>query len=178
MGLAALTTVAVIGFTVATGGFAGLGGAGGSGASATTDEIRVGSPVPPISGSTLDGVPFQLAHLRGHPVLVNFWGPSCVPCRDEFPLFKQMLAAHAAQGLEIVGVLYLDDVPSAKAFASAYEATWPTVVDPTRAIAKSYRVAARPQSYFVDKDGILRSIQVGQVAQADFERQFAAIATP
>ncbi|HEX9045309.1 MAG TPA: TlpA disulfide reductase family protein [Candidatus Limnocylindrales bacterium] len=145
---------------------------------ASADEIRVGQAVPPIAGSTLDGVPFDLADVRGHPVLINFWGPSCVPCRDEFPLFKQMLAEHASQGLMIVGVLFLDDVPSAKAFATEYAATWPTVIDPTRAIAKSYRVVARPQSYFVDKDGILRSIQVGQVTQADFERQFAAIATP
>ena len=34
----------------------------------------------------------------------------------------------------------------------------------------------RPQSYFVDADGILRSIQIGDLTDADFERQYAAIA--
>jgi hypothetical protein len=37
-------------------------------------------------------------------------------------------------------------------------------------------VAARPQTYFVDGQGILRSIQIGQASDADFERQYAQIA--
>jgi len=36
-------------------------------------------------------------------------------------------------------------------------------------------VAARPQSYFIDRDGILRSIQVGQLTDDEFERQYARI---
>jgi hypothetical protein len=36
-------------------------------------------------------------------------------------------------------------------------------------------VAARPQTYFIDRDGILRSIQVGALTDAEFERQLAAI---
>ncbi len=38
-----------------------------------------------------------------------------------------------------------------------------------------YRVIGRPQSYFVDRNGILRSIQVGYLTDADFERQYAMI---
>ena len=40
---------------------------------------------------------------------------------------------------------------------------------------QAYRVAARPQTYFIDRDGILRSIQIGEVRDADFERQYALI---
>jgi len=117
----------------------------------------------------------SLSSLRGRPVIVNFWGPSCVPCRDEFPLFKSVLAAHAAEGLAIVGVL-MDDAPApARDFITEYDATWPTVDDPKGEIRADYRVAARPQSYFIDRDGILRSIQVGELTQAEFDRQFAAI---
>jgi cytochrome c biogenesis protein CcmG, thiol:disulfide interchange protein DsbE len=137
--------------------------------------IARGQPVPEISGLTLDGAAFSLAALRGKPVIVNFWGPSCVPCRDEFPLFKTLLAAHAADGLTIVGVL-MDDPPApARDFIQEYGATWATVDDPDRAIRTAYRVAARPQSYFIDRDGILRSIQVGEMTQAEFDRQYAAI---
>jgi hypothetical protein len=50
------------------------------------------------------------------------------------------------------------------------------VIDPDRAIKAAYRVAARPQTYFVDRGGILRSIQVGGLTDAEFERQYAQIA--
>jgi cytochrome c biogenesis protein CcmG, thiol:disulfide interchange protein DsbE len=131
---------------------------------------------PAVTGMTLDGQPFDLADLRGRPVILNFWGPSCVPCRDEFPLFKSKLAEHAADGLAIVGVLTFDPVAPARDFIADMGATWPTIDDPDGTIRTAYRVLARPQTYFIDGDGILRAIQVGQVIEADFERQYATIA--
>ncbi len=106
---------------------------------------------------------------------MNFWGPSCVPCRDEFPLFKAKLEQHAGDGLAIVGVLMDDPVGPARDFVAAYGATWPTVVDPSGAIKAAYRVAARPQSYFIDAQGVIRRIQVGEVTDAEFETLYASI---
>lgn len=140
------------------------------------DAGFVGKRAPDIVGTTLDGTPFDLAGLRGKPVVVNFWGPSCVPCRDEFPLLGAKLAQHAADGLTIVGVLTDDPVEPARDFVAEHGGGWPTVVDPDRKIKAAYRVAARPQTYFVDPTGIIRSIQVGEVTDADFERQYAKIA--
>ena len=115
--------------------------------------------------------------LAGKPVLINFWGPSCVPCRDEFPLLEAKLAQHAADGLTVVGVLTDDPPEPARDFVSQYGATWPTVVDPDKAVKSAYRVIARPQTYFVDRTGVIRSIQVGELTDADFERQYAKIAS-
>jgi cytochrome c biogenesis protein CcmG/thiol:disulfide interchange protein DsbE len=136
----------------------------------------IGQPAPAIVGTTLDGAPFDLAALRGRPVIVNFWGPSCVPCREEFPQFLAKLGQHGADGLAIVGVLTDDPEQPARDFIAEYGASWPTVVDPDKSIKTAYRVAARPQTYFVDAQGILRSIQIGQANDADFERQYAQIA--
>jgi len=138
--------------------------------------LAKGEPAPAVRGATLDGDAFDLADLRGRPVILNFWGPSCVPCRDEFPLFKAKLTEHAADGLAIVGILTFDAVAPARDFITEMGATWPTVDDPDGAIRTAYRVAARPQTYFIDADGILRAIQVGAVLEADFERQYATIA--
>jgi cytochrome c biogenesis protein CcmG, thiol:disulfide interchange protein DsbE len=137
--------------------------------------IQKDSPAPEIAGTTLDGTPFRLEQLRGRPVVVNFWGPSCVPCRTEFPLLKAKLEEHAADGLVVVGVLTDDPVDLARQFAAQQGATWATVEDPGQAIKAAYRVVARPQSYFIDRDGVLRSIQIGEVGDADFERQYALI---
>lgn len=137
--------------------------------------IARGSPAPAITGTTLDGTSFDLASLRGRPVIVNFWGPSCVPCRDEFPLLKQELTAHSADGLAIVGVLTYDGPDDAKAFIAQYGATWPTVQDPDGAIRTTYRVVGRPQSYFIDRDGVLRDISVGEVTESLFDADYALI---
>jgi cytochrome c biogenesis protein CcmG, thiol:disulfide interchange protein DsbE len=139
-------------------------------------RIGTGQVAPDISGTTLDGKPFRLADVRGHPVIVNFWGPSCVPCRSEFPLFKSKLGEHAADGLEIVGVLMYDTPTEARAFVAQFGAPWPTVVDSTGAIRSAYQAVARPQTYFIDRGGVLRTIQIGEVVSADFERQYATIA--
>lgn len=146
-----------------------VGSIGRTGRAATND------PAPPIVGTTLDGAPFDLAALAGHPVVVNFWGPSCVPCRDEFPLLAAKLLEHGSVGLNIVGVLTDDPPEPARDFVARYGGTWPTVLDPDKAIKTAYRVAARPQTYFIDVQGIIRSIQVGELTDADFERQLARI---
>jgi cytochrome c biogenesis protein CcmG/thiol:disulfide interchange protein DsbE len=149
-----------------------------SGPPGASEEPRaaVGARAPSIVGSTLDGTSFDLASLAGKPVLINFWGPSCVPCRNEFPIFKAKLAEHAAEGLTVVGVLMDDPEEPARDFVTRYGAGWATVVDPVSAIRTAYRVAARPQTYFVDRSGVIRSIQIGELTDADFERQFARIA--
>jgi cytochrome c biogenesis protein CcmG, thiol:disulfide interchange protein DsbE len=148
-----------------------LSGAG----SGDTGTIVRDRPAPDIAGVTLDGSQFRMADMRGRPLIVNFWGPSCVPCRDEFPLFKEKLAEHARDNLAIVGVLINDPPEPARDFVTAMGATWPTVIDPTRSIRNAYRVAGWPQTYFIDKDGILRAIQIGEVTEAVFDRQYASI---
>jgi cytochrome c biogenesis protein CcmG/thiol:disulfide interchange protein DsbE len=158
---------------VATAGFVWFvrSGQGGGG-----PHAAVGDRAPAITGTTLDGAPFDLASLAGKPVLINFWGPSCVPCRDEFPLLETKLAQHSADGLAVIGVLTDDPVEPARDFVAQYGGSWPTVVDPAKAVKAAYRVIARPQTYFVDRTGVIRSIQVGELTDADFERQFAKIA--
>ena len=144
--------------------------------SGVDDRASLDAPAPAIVGTTLDGEAFDLATLRGRPVIVNFWGPSCVPCRDEFPLLIAKATVHADDGLAIVGVLTDDPPEPARDFTAQYGATWPTVEDPDKAIKTAWRVAARPQTYFIDGDGIIRSIQVGELRDVDFERQYAKIA--
>ena len=139
-------------------------------------HAAVGDPAPPIVGTTLDGAAFDLASLAGKPVVINFWGPSCVPCRDEFPLLAAKLTQHAAEGLTLVGVLTDDPVVPAREFAAQYGGPWPTVVDPIKTIKAAYRVAARPQTYFVDRTGVIRAVQIGGLTDADFERSYAKIA--
>ncbi len=145
-----------------------LGGCGSS-------VAKVGEIAPPIAGDTIDGSHLDLASLRGRPVIVNFWASWCGPCREEFPLLLAAEKAHTADGLAIVGVLYKDDAAPARDFVAEMGADWPTVVDPSGALAQAYTVVAPPQTYFIDRAGVLRSRQIGELLAEDLDRQLPAI---
>ena len=140
-------------------------------------QAEIGKPAPPIMTSTVNGKAFDLAAYRGHPLVVNFWASWCVPCREEFPLFEEQLSTLGPKdGLQLVGVLYKDDPASARKFIDETGASWPSVTDADGSIATAYRAVAPPQTYFIDKDGILRGIQIGEVRPEDFAAQYAKIA--
>jgi cytochrome c biogenesis protein CcmG/thiol:disulfide interchange protein DsbE len=145
------------------------------GACQGSTDVKVGDPVPDISAVGIDGQPVKLSDFRGRPVIVNFWASWCVPCREEMPLLKQELAKHGPNDLAIVGVIFKDTADPARQFAQSFGATWPSATDADGAIAKAYRVVAPPQSYFIDRSGILRSIQIGEMLQTDFDREYALI---
>ena len=129
-----------------------------------------------ISGTALDGTTLDLAKYRGKPLVLNFWASWCVPCREEFPLFKDRLATLGERdGLQVVGVLYKDQPELAQAFLADFGASWPSLTDPDGSIAAAYRVVAPPQTYFIDKDGVLRGIQIGEVRPEDFDTQYEKI---
>lgn len=150
---------------------AACGGAGGAPA-----EARTGQPAPTLVGTALDGSTIDLAAYRGRPVIVNFWASWCTPCRAEFPLFADRLASLGpSDGLVILGVLYKDEPALAQRFLDDVAAAWPTVTDSDGSIAAAYRVVAPPQTYFIDKEGVLRAIQIGEVRPEDFDSQYARI---
>jgi cytochrome c biogenesis protein CcmG, thiol:disulfide interchange protein DsbE len=91
-------------------------------------------------------------------------------------VIRDAFAAHARDGLVIIGVLFKDDPGPAKTFVAAFGARWPTIPDPDGSLATAYRVVAPPQSYFIDAKGILRGIQIGEMQAEDFARQYASIA--
>lgn len=108
--------------------------------------------------------------------MVNFWGPSCIPCRAEFPQFLRELDAHAADGLAIVGVLTDDPPEPARQFVAEFKATWPTVVDPDESIRRAYRVVARPFTWFIDRTGVIRARQIGgPMTDQEFQRHYDKI---
>ncbi len=142
---------------------------------ATPGELSIGGPAPDLRLVDLDGRPFELASLRGRPVVLNFWASWCVPCREEFPLLEQALAAHASEDLAVVGVLFKDDVAPARAFMEQMGVRWVSVQDPDDVAAGVYRVVAPPTTFFIARDGTVMARQIGELRAEDLERQLAAI---
>ncbi len=106
--------------------------------------------VPLYSGGTGD---FTLSEHLGQPVLLNFWGSWCPPCRAEFPAIQAIADAYKDDGLVVIGVDVQDTEDNAKAFLSDQGTTFLTGPDLTGRISIDYAVTSMPTTYFITRDG-------------------------
>ena len=106
--------------------------------------------VPLYTGGTGD---FTLSEQLGQPVLLNFWGSWCPPCRAEFPAIQAIADEHKDQGLVVIGVDVQDTEANAKAFLTEQGITFRTGPDLTGRISIDYSVTSMPTTYFITRDG-------------------------
>ena len=124
-------------------------------------DMLIGRPAPNFQYTTFSGQRVSLAGLRGKPVMVNFWGSWCVPCKDEAPVLAQEWQKFQGRGVQFVGVAIWDKTAAAKAFAKSEGATWLNGMDNNGKIAIDYGVYGVPESYFISRDGTLVDRYVG-----------------
>ena len=133
------------------------------------------APAPDFALRDLDGKEVSLSDYRGRPVIVNFWASWCIPCREEFPLLKGARERYGADGLEVLGVVFEDDPEAARAYMAKAGASWPGLVDPDGEVAAAYYVNGPPLSFFVDPEGVVRSIAYGPPPSGTLDDRIAAI---
>ena len=143
--------------------------------SGPVDTPIVGRPAPAFDLETLDGRRLSLADLRGSPVVLNFWASWCIPCREEAPLLTAADATYRPDGLRILGVVYQDSSESARDFMARYGQTYPGLLDPDGRTAIDYGVFGIPETFFIDRAGVVRSRQVGALTEAELKRKIEAI---
>ncbi|MDP9467924.1 MAG: TlpA family protein disulfide reductase [Chloroflexota bacterium] len=136
---------------------------------------RIGEPAPAFVVADLDGNPLRLEDLRGRPVIVNFWASWCGPCVEEFPLLLNASTAHREDGLAVIGIVLRDRSEAARAFMARMGATWPAAMDPGEAVATRYGIIGPPDTFFIDRNGIVVGRQIGQLSAADLERGLSQI---
>jgi cytochrome c biogenesis protein CcmG, thiol:disulfide interchange protein DsbE len=136
---------------------------------------RIGESAPGFVLADLDGNRLSLGDLRGRPVILNFWASSCAPCVDEFPLLTAAAVAHRSDELAVVGIVVRDSSGAARDFLARMGATWPSAMDPGDAVAMQYGIIGPPDSFFIDRDGVVVSRQIGPLSASDLERRLAGI---
>ncbi|MGW4589739.1 TlpA family protein disulfide reductase [Amycolatopsis thermoflava] len=148
-------------------------------ASAVPVTLVRDEPAPPLEGSTLDGAPFDLAALRGQPVVVNVWASWCAPCREELPLLAETARRYREAGLRVVALAMRDDAASARALLGQVAAPELTVVtDPEGTRAIQWGVRGVPETFLVDRDGHVRVHAVGALTRQWIDRQLPQVVRP
>ena len=101
----------------------------------------------------------HLANYRGRVVLLNFWATWCGPCVQEMPSLLDL--HHDQPNLAIVAVS-IDEDPDAYAhFVARRHVDLITVRDPAQNVAKLYRTEMWPETYVIDRQGVVRRKFVG-----------------
>jgi cytochrome c biogenesis protein CcmG, thiol:disulfide interchange protein DsbE len=126
---------------------------------------------------TLDASAFQdlIAQQKGHAVLVNIWASWCDPCIAES---SDLIAAHQKYGdrVRFIGVDAQDDRSGATDFITEHQVPYPSVFDPSNAIAVSYGLFSPPDTLFFDANGDLVKTFPGQISRDDLTANLQAIA--
>jgi cytochrome c biogenesis protein CcmG/thiol:disulfide interchange protein DsbE len=118
--------------------------------------VRVGSPAPDFTLTTFDGRPITLSDLRGKVVLVNFWASWCKPCEQEAADLESAWRFYAPRGdVVFLGVDWTDTEKNALAYLERFDITYPNGPDLGTRISQAYRTTGVPETYIIDKDGVL-----------------------
>jgi thiol-disulfide isomerase/thioredoxin len=147
-------------------------------APAMAQSLAAGSRAPEIELSKLQGGKVKLSNLRGHPVVVTFWGTWCPPCREEFPELDALYRKHHGEGLEVLAVNQRDQELSTKdvqAFVDEFAVTFPVLLDPRGRSRRNFRLIALPTTVFIDSGGIIREVHSGPISRDQLARGVATI---
>jgi thiol-disulfide isomerase/thioredoxin len=119
---------------------------------------------PDFTLSDLDGNPVSLADYSGTPLLVNFWATWCPPCRAELPLIQQYQDQYAGDFvvLAVDGAETAEDVRS---FVEPQGYTMMFLLDTDYAVAELYQVRGFPTSVFIDADGVIQKVHIGELTE-------------
>ena len=108
-------------------------------------------------GTTFAHGTFDTRELAGKPIVINFWFPSCPPCRAELEHFEEVyqeFGEPSGSDIQFVGVqqLGLDSIEDGAALFEELGVTFPGLPDNASAIQIAYNVFSYPTTVFLDRN--------------------------
>lgn len=134
----------------------------------------IGHPAPDFTLTDSAGKAFKLSELRGKPVVLNFWATWCPPCRAEMPEL-QSASERLAGEVAIVGVNQGESAEQVLTFAQQLGLTFPMPLDGKMEVSREYLARSLPTTYFIDREGVIRHMQVGPLTEATLAQRLETV---
>lgn len=133
-----------------------------------------GDAAPNFTLYSLDGHEVQLADYRGKYVVLNFWGSFCPPCVQEMPLLQSKYEEYKDQDVVVLAVNLDESTVAIRDFIRNMGLSFPILLD-KNIIRKQYGVYNYPTTFFLDQQGVIRDIYVGEMTQGSLNNIDLAI---
>lgn len=115
----------------------------------------IGKPAPEVSLMNFDGRSVDLNSYSGKILVLNFWASWCYPCKVEAPVLESSYLRWSGQNVEFLAVNVMDEINDAKEYYTTFAGSIPHVYDPDNKIHLDYGVEGVPETYFINRDGII-----------------------
>lgn len=125
------------------------------------NRATVGEPAPNFDTVDLQGNIWSLSKLKGQVVFVNFWATWCAPCREEMPSMQRLNAMMPADKFEMLALFNNDKPAAVEKFVAKLGLTMPILSDESNIIGARYGLTGLPETFIIDKQGIIREKIIG-----------------
>jgi len=129
---------------------------------------RIGTPAPDFIVQDADRK-LELRDFRGQIVVLNFWATWCAPCVEEMPSLTQLQQRLKDKGVTVVGVSVDVDADGYHRFLKDHKIDFLTVRDPDQKANDLYGTFKFPETYIIDRKGIVRRKFIGAVDRSQPE---------
>lgn len=136
--------------------------------------LQIGKQISGIDLVDIYGKKFTSQNLRGKATIINFWATWCPPCREEMPLLLEISVKYSDR-LQIFAINNGESKELVIDYVRKNGINFPVLLDEKSVIAKKFRIYNLPASYFVDSQGILRSIRVGALTKTNINEYLQTI---
>jgi cytochrome c biogenesis protein CcmG, thiol:disulfide interchange protein DsbE len=133
-----------------------------SGCYSSSRPSRVGSAAPDFNIHD-DEHTISLNQFKGQVVVLNFWATWCPPCIEEMPSLVQMQQRMKAKGITVLAVSIDVDENAYHEFLKQHGVNLLTVRDPEQKTANLYGTFRWPETYVIDRSGVVRRKFIGAV---------------
>ena len=144
----------------------------------STNDPLIGKAAPDFTLAALSiraEPPIHLANLRGKPMVINFWASWCAPCADEAPLLQSAWQHARTQGVIFLGIDFQDTQGAGLGFLQKQGITYPSAIDANGATAINYGITGTPETFFIDRRGIVVATVRSQITAQQLQRDIALL---
>jgi peroxiredoxin len=123
--------------------------------------VPIGSPAPAFVLIDTAGNRVNSAGYKGKILLISFFSPWCIPCREELAALQGLYAAYGKDGLEVVAISVERSQRAVSGFLKKTQLTFPVLMDENRRVSEAYQCSHLPTTVIISRDGIVRNIRKG-----------------